>query len=72
MINIRELQKRYQEFKGDNVGAFIRFIDTKQKKGGRKVITLEDREVATRLNELKQRQNENKPFDPQEDFDKLN
>lgn len=79
MIKISELQEYAQKYakrkkkllEKDTIPGLIEFIDQEQKKKGHSVITLEKRETTRRLKELEERQEANKPFDPEEDFKNL-
>ena len=79
MIRISELQlylERYRARKKallerDTIHGYITFIEEEQGKQTKKVITLEQRETARRLRELGKRQEEKKPFDPEEEFANL-
>lgn len=78
MVNIEELKKYQQQYdknkqymEMDSVSGFIDFIEKEQSKKGNSVITLEKRETARRLKELKKRQKENKPITPEDDFKNL-
>lgn len=55
----------------DTVHGFITFIEYAQSKMPKRVISLEARDRAQHFKELKERQIENKPFDPEEEFKKL-
>jgi len=77
-MNINKLKKLEEEYKKrnkaflekDTISGFISFIKDQRKKGNN-IITLEQRETARRLKEMKERQKKNKPFDPEEDFNNL-
>jgi len=75
MIRIQEIQTYYRQFSQEpveqNIPNFIKFIEGKQKNMRGRVISWEARESARRLKELEARQAENKPVDPEEDFDNL-
>lgn len=80
MIKISELIERLKEFRekqggrADDVslGLFVEYIDQEQSKNKKTgVVRLEDREVARHIKEIRSNQENNKPFDPDEDYNNL-
>jgi hypothetical protein len=73
MIDIQRLKEAIMKFgkKERVLKEFVEFLEAEQGKKTKRVISLEDRESARRIKELGNRIKENKPFDPEEDFDNL-
>lgn len=77
MISILELKAHYEEFQRGklfkkSIRSFIDYIESEQKKNKRAgAISMEKRDGAQRLKELKERQEKEKPITPEDDFKNL-